>query len=86
MGFVWTIIIGFVVGLLARMLHPGRDEMGFILTTLLGIGGALVAGFIGRMAGWYRPDEAAGFIASLIGAMLLLWISRRMTHTPRAAT
>jgi len=85
MGFVWTIVIGFVVGIVARLLHPGRDEMGFILTTLLGIGGALVASFIGRGLGWYRPDEAAGFLGATLGAILLLWITGRLRRT-RTAT
>jgi len=72
MGIIGTIIIGFIVGVLARLLKPGRDKMGFILTTLLGIGGALVGTWIGRAIGWYGPDDAAGFIMSVIGAVLVL--------------
>jgi uncharacterized membrane protein YeaQ/YmgE (transglycosylase-associated protein family) len=72
MHLLWTIIIGFVIGLVARALKPGRDKMGLIMTTLLGIGGALVAKFVGQQLGWYRPYEAAGFIASVVGAIVLL--------------
>lgn len=86
MGFIWTIIIGFVVGALARLLYPGDDEVGIIWTTLLGIGGALVAGFIGRALGWYRPDQAAGFIAATLGAILLLWVFKRFRGARPAHT
>lgn len=72
MSILGTILIGFIVGLLARLLKPGRDAMGFILTTLLGIAGALVATFIGRGLGWYGEGEAAGFIMSLLGAIVVL--------------
>lgn len=73
MGFIWTIIIGFIVGALAKFLHPGRDNLGFILTTILGIVGAFVAAFIGQAIGWYEPNEPAGFIASVIAAVGVLW-------------
>lgn len=66
------LLIGFVVGLLARFLKPGDDSMGLILTTLLGIAGALVAGWIGQRMGWYAPGEAAGFVGALLGAILIL--------------
>lgn len=74
MGILAMIVIGFIVGLIARMLKPGRDSMGFIFTTLLGIGGAVVGGFLGRMLGLYEIGEPAGFIASVIGAVLLLFL------------
>jgi uncharacterized membrane protein YeaQ/YmgE (transglycosylase-associated protein family) len=74
MHILWTIIIGFVIGLLARALKPGDDKMGLIMTTILGIAGAMLAKFIGQALGWYRPNEAAGFIASVVGAILLLVI------------
>ena len=74
MSYVWTAIIGFVAGLIARALKPGDDKMGLILTTLLGIAGAFVAKFIGQALGWYQPGEAAGFIASVIGAIVILVI------------
>jgi uncharacterized membrane protein YeaQ/YmgE (transglycosylase-associated protein family) len=69
---VWTIIIGFVIGLIARALKPGDDKMGFIMTTILGIAGAMLAKFVGQSLGWYRANEAAGLIASVGGAVLLL--------------
>ena len=74
MGIIWTIVIGFFAGVLAKFLHPGRENMGFILTTILGIAGALVATFIGKAVGWYEPGQAAGFIGAVLGAILLLII------------
>jgi uncharacterized membrane protein YeaQ/YmgE (transglycosylase-associated protein family) len=71
-----AIIIGLIVGALAKLIMPGRDPGGIIITILLGIAGSLVATFLGRAAGWYQPGQAAGFIASLLGAILLLWIYR----------
>lgn len=67
------IITGLFVGLLARALKPGNDRMGLGLTTLLGMGGALLAGWLGRMAGWYGPQDGAGFIASTIGAVVVIF-------------
>lgn len=72
MGIIGTIIIGFIVGLVARFLKPGRDAMGFILTTLLGIGGAFVGRYIGQTLNWYGPEDPAGFIMSVIGAIIIL--------------
>ena len=74
MGIIGTIVIGFIVGVLAKFLHPGKDNMGFILTILLGIAGAFVARFIGQAVGFYGPEDNAGFFASLIGAVVLLVI------------
>lgn len=71
---IWTIIIGFIVGLLAKLVTPGRDPGGFFITAALGIGGALVATFLGRALGFYLPGEPAGFIASIVGAVILLAI------------
>jgi uncharacterized membrane protein YeaQ/YmgE (transglycosylase-associated protein family) len=71
-GILWTLLIGFVAGLLARALKPGDDKLGFFMTILLGIGGALLARVIGLGVGWYGPNEPTGFIASVIGAILLL--------------
>jgi uncharacterized membrane protein YeaQ/YmgE (transglycosylase-associated protein family) len=79
MHIVWTIIIGFIVGFIARFLMPGRDAAGFIITTILGIVGALVATYGGQAIGWYKPGEGAGFIASVIGAMILLFLYRLFT-------
>ena len=76
MGVIWTIIIGFVVGLIAKMLTPGRDPGGFIVTILLGIAGSLLATYGGQALGLYRAGEAAGFIGSLVGAIILLLLYR----------
>ncbi len=73
-SWLWIIIVGLVVGLLARLLKPGRDRMGLIMTTLLGIAGALLAGWFGRTMGWYAPGEEVGFLASLVGAIVILVI------------
>ena len=73
MSFIWTIIIGFVAGVIAKFLMPGPNEpSGFILTTLLGVAGAFVATFLGQALGWYRADEAAGFIGAVVGAIIVL--------------
>jgi uncharacterized membrane protein YeaQ/YmgE (transglycosylase-associated protein family) len=74
MHIIVVIIMGFIVGLLARALTPGKDLTGFIMTTLLGIGGALVGTFIGQRLGWYQEGESAGFFISLLGAIILLSI------------
>ena len=74
LSFIGTIIVGLVVGLIARALKPGDDSMGLIMTIVLGIAGSLLAGYIGRALGWYRPGQAAGWIASIIGAIVLLLI------------
>ena len=76
MGFIWAIIIGFVAGLIAKFLMPGRDPGGFIITTLLGIVGALVATWLGQAVGWYRPGEGAGLIGAVLGAVILLVVYR----------
>jgi uncharacterized membrane protein YeaQ/YmgE (transglycosylase-associated protein family) len=69
-----TIVVGFVVGLIARAVKPGDDRMGLIMTTLLGIAGAFIARYAGSAMGWYRQDEPAGWIASVIGAVILLFV------------
>jgi uncharacterized membrane protein YeaQ/YmgE (transglycosylase-associated protein family) len=74
---LWTLLIGLVVGAIAKLLMPGRDPGGIIVTMLIGVAGALLAGFLGRALGWYtNPAEGPGIIASIIGAMLLLFIYR----------
>jgi uncharacterized membrane protein YeaQ/YmgE (transglycosylase-associated protein family) len=83
MSIIGTIIIGFFAGLLARFLKPGRDKMGFILTTVLGIVGALVATWIGQMLGWYREGDSAGFIMSVVGAILVLVVWGMLTPRGR---
>lgn len=75
MGIIWTIIIGFVAGLIARFIHPGNNEpSGFILTTLLGIVGAFVATYLGQMIGWYEAGQGAGLIGAVVGAIIVLFI------------
>jgi uncharacterized membrane protein YeaQ/YmgE (transglycosylase-associated protein family) len=76
MHILWMLIIGLVIGAVAKLIMPGRDPGGIIVTMLLGVAGALVAGFLGRAVGWYHEGEPAGFIASVIGAILLLAIYR----------
>ena len=80
MQFLWMLIIGLIIGALAKLIMPGKDPGGFIVTMLIGIVGALLAGFLGRSLGWYHEGEAAGFIASVIGAILLLIIYRLLTR------
>jgi len=74
MGIIWTLIIGFIVGLVAKLLTPGRDPGGFIITALLGVVGSLVATYGGQALGLYRAGEPAGFIGSVIGAIIVLAI------------
>jgi uncharacterized membrane protein YeaQ/YmgE (transglycosylase-associated protein family) len=76
MEFLWMLIIGLIVGALAKLVMPGRDPGGVIVTTLIGVAGSMLAGLIGRSAGWYAHGEPAGFIASIVGAVLLLAIYR----------
>lgn len=78
MGILWTIVVGFIVGIVAKLLHPGRENMGFIATILLGVGGSLLAGYLGQALGWYQVGEGAGFIASVIVAIVLLVIYGRI--------
>src|SRR3712207_8551894 len=87
MGILWTIIIGFIAGVIAKLIMPGRNEpSGFILTTILGIVGAFVATWLGQALGWYRPGEGAGLIGAVVGAVivLLIWgavMGRSEEHT-----
>jgi uncharacterized membrane protein YeaQ/YmgE (transglycosylase-associated protein family) len=77
MGFLWTLIIGLVVGAIAKLIMPGRDPGGIIVTMLIGVAGALLAGFLGRAMGWYSdPGTGPGIIASIIGALILLFLYR----------
>ena len=73
---LWAIIIGLIVGALAKFIMPGKDPGGIIVTILIGIAGSIIATFLGRTLGWYRSGQSAGFIMSLLGAILLLWIYR----------
>ncbi len=74
MSYVWMAIVGFVVGLVARAIMPGTQSLGIILTALLGVAGSFLFGFIGQGLGWYQAGEGAGFIGSVIGALVLLFI------------
>jgi uncharacterized membrane protein YeaQ/YmgE (transglycosylase-associated protein family) len=75
MGIIWTIIIGFLAGIVAKFIMPGKNEpSGFVLTTILGILGAFLATYLGQFLGWYRADEGAGFIGAIVGAVLILAI------------
>lgn len=80
MGILTWILFGLVVGIIAKLLMPGRDPGGFIVTILLGIAGALLGGFIGRAMGWYAEGDAAGWIVSILGAIVLLAIYRMMVR------
>lgn len=72
LAFIGTLIVGLVVGLIARAVKPGDDKMGWIMTIVLGMAGSLIAGYLGRALGWYHPGQPAGWIASVIGAIVLL--------------
>jgi len=76
MSIIWMLLIGLIVGAVAKLLMPGDDPGGIIVTMLLGIAGSILAGFLGRAIGWYSAGEPAGFIASVIGAIILLAIYR----------
>lgn len=74
MGILWTIVLGLVIGVIAKFLHPGKENMGFLMTILLGVAGSFLAGVVGQFLGWYRAGEGAGFIASVVAAIVLLVI------------
>lgn len=78
MGIIYMIAVGLIVGALGRFVLPGEQKMGWIMTCVLGIAGSLLAGFLGRLLGWYEPGQAAGFIASVLGAALLLFIVQKV--------
>jgi uncharacterized membrane protein YeaQ/YmgE (transglycosylase-associated protein family) len=80
MGILAWILFGLVVGIIAKLLMPGRDPGGFIVTILLGIAGALLGGFLGQSMGWYQEGEAAGWIVSILGAILLLALYRMLVR------
>ena len=87
MHILWMLIIGLVVGALAKLIMPGKDPGGIIVTMLIGVAGSLIAGYLGRAAGWYSAGESAGFIASILGALILLGIYRLVLgRTHRADT
>lgn len=82
-SWLWIILVGFVVGVLARLIKPGKQDIGIILTVVLGIVGALFAGWIGRLLGWYAEGEKVGFIASLVGAIVILFIAEAINGKRR---
>ena len=82
MHWLWVILIGLVIGALAKIIMPGKDPGGFIITALIGIAGSVVATWIGRVLGLYAEGESAGFIMSVIGAMILLLIYRLVKRNP----
>ena len=85
MGIIVWIIFGLLVGIVAKLLMPGRDPGGFIITVLLGVAGALVGGFIGRSAGWYREGDPVGFVMAVVGSIVLLVLYRLAVRGPRRA-
>lgn len=85
MGIIGWIIFGLIVGVVAKFLMPGRDPGGFVITTLLGIVGAVVGGFLGRAAGWYGPNDPVGFVMAVLGAIVLLVGYRMLVRHPRSA-
>jgi uncharacterized membrane protein YeaQ/YmgE (transglycosylase-associated protein family) len=78
MGLLGTLFVGLIVGALARFVMPGEQKMGWILTILLGIGGSMLAGFVGQALGWYHAGQGAGWIASVVGAVVLLFAVGRL--------
>lgn len=74
LSILWTILVGLVVGIIAKLLHPGRENMGLVATILLGVAGSLGATYLGRLVGFYKEGEAAGFLMGLVGAIVLLVI------------
>ena len=85
MSILWTIIIGFLAGVIAKFIMPGKNEpSGFVLTTILGILGAFLATYLGQSLGWYRADEGAGFIGAIVGAVLILAIWGAFTGNRRS--
>jgi uncharacterized membrane protein YeaQ/YmgE (transglycosylase-associated protein family) len=78
MGFLSTLVVGLVIGALARFVMPGEQKMGWIMTILLGIAGSVAAGVVGRGMGWYEPGQAAGWIASVVGAVVLLYVVQKL--------
>ena len=78
MGFIGTILVGLIVGALARFVMPGEQKMGWILTCVLGVAGSLLAGFVGQALGWYAAGQGAGWIASVAGAALVLFVFQKV--------
>jgi uncharacterized membrane protein YeaQ/YmgE (transglycosylase-associated protein family) len=83
MGFIGTILVGLIVGAIARFIMPGEQKMGWIMTILLGVGGAFVAGFLGQALGMYRVGQPAGWIGSVVGALILLFVVNKLRGSGR---
>ncbi len=81
MHYLWMAVIGFVVGLIARAIVPGTQSLGVIMTIILGLAGSFVAGLVGQALGWYQPGAAAGFIASVVGAVVVLLVYVKVKGT-----
>jgi uncharacterized membrane protein YeaQ/YmgE (transglycosylase-associated protein family) len=84
-GLLMTIVVGFIVGVIAKLIMPGKENMGFIITTLLGIAGSMAATYAGQAVGWYSAGEGAGWIGSIVGAFVLLWIYQKFQSRSAAA-
>ena len=74
MNIIWTILVGLAVGIIAKFIYPGKENMGWIWTIILGIAGSFVATYLGKLVGIYQPGEAAGFIGAIVGALILLFV------------
>jgi uncharacterized membrane protein YeaQ/YmgE (transglycosylase-associated protein family) len=85
LSFIWMCIIGLIAGAVAKLLMPGKDPGGLLVTMLLGIAGSLIAGYLGRAIGWYSEGQGAGFIMSVVGAVILLALYRMMKSKPAAS-
>lgn len=83
-SLLWTALIGLIVGAIAKLFMPGKDPGGWMVTMLLGIAGSFVASYLGRMVGWYREGQSAGFIMSVLGAILVLFLYRKFLATKTA--
>ncbi|WP_227815045.1 GlsB/YeaQ/YmgE family stress response membrane protein [Nitrogeniibacter aestuarii] len=80
MGIIWTILVGLVVGVIAKFLHPGKEDLGLIMTSLLGIAGSVVASFLGQFLGIYHAGQGAGFIGAIVGAVLILFAYTKLKN------
>ncbi len=84
-GIIATILVGFIVGVIAKLIMPGKENMGFIATALLGIAGSIGATYAGQAIGWYAPGQGAGWIGSVVGAFLVLWLYQKVKSRSAAA-
>lgn len=75
-SLIWTALIGLIIGAVAKLIMPGKDPGGWIVTILLGLAGSFIASYLGRLVGWYKEGQSAGFIMSVLGAILLLYLYR----------